>query len=89
LSYCYFDAVGYASDVLVSPSGNYIGLRRSPEFINSDFAPDASTIIGLTILDISSPNNIGVVRCPVRMSATPSQCSTRAFSQTSTITERD
>ncbi len=30
--------------------------------INSDFSPNAGTIIGLTILDIADPNNIGVIR---------------------------
>jgi hypothetical protein len=60
--YCFVDVKGSVSSAFVSPSGNYIGMRRSPEFVSENFAPGGTTISGLTVIDISNPNVIDVVR---------------------------
>jgi hypothetical protein len=60
--YCYVDAEGYSDSSLVSPSGNFVGMRRSPELVNDSMRPNATSIAGLTIVDISNPNDIRAVR---------------------------
>ncbi len=61
-AYGFVDVTGYVSYAFVSPSGNYIGMRRSPEFLNDSFTADATSIAGLMIIDISNPNTPRVVR---------------------------
>jgi hypothetical protein len=60
--YCFVDVAGWSSFAYVSPSGNYIGMRLSPELVNDNFDPDATSIAGLLIVDISNPNTPRVVR---------------------------
>jgi hypothetical protein len=61
-AYCYVDVVGYTSSPVVSPSGNFIGMRRSPELVYDNMRASATSIAGLTIFDIANPNNIRAVR---------------------------
>jgi Tol biopolymer transport system component len=60
--YCFVNVSGFTSLAYVSPSGNYLGMRRSPEVQNDRFGSDANSIAGLTIVDISNPNDIRAVR---------------------------
>ena len=60
--YCYVDMAGFASDVRVSPSGNYISALRSPELLKTIDYAGPNSVVGLVIVDISDVNNIRAVR---------------------------
>ncbi len=61
-SYYWVDIVGYADNALVSPSGNYIALLRSPELVKTPGYAGFDTVVSLVVVDIANPNNPHVVR---------------------------
>jgi hypothetical protein len=55
-SYCFINVVSYVSTALVSPSGNYVAMLRSPELFNALYGSDP--IVGITMVEIGDPSNI-------------------------------
>ncbi len=60
--YCFVDMAGFASDVLVSPSGRFISALRSPELLKTIDYAGPNSEVGLVIVDIADVNNIRAVR---------------------------
>jgi hypothetical protein len=63
--YCYMTVPGYVGGANVSPSGNFIGMLRSPSLVNAAVdgsAPGVENIIGMNIADISNPNTPRLIR---------------------------
>jgi WD40-like Beta Propeller Repeat len=58
----FVDMNGYVGDVRVSPSGNYIAMVRSPEYINTLNLATSENIAGLTVVDISDTSNPRAIR---------------------------
>jgi hypothetical protein len=56
--YCYFTVPGHVSAAFVSPSGNFVSMKRGPSLVNST----AGDVVGLNIVDISDTNNIRMIR---------------------------
>jgi hypothetical protein len=63
--YCFLRVPGFVGRALVSPSGNFIAMQRSPTLANAAIAGAAQGveyIIGLNIADISDPNAPKLIR---------------------------
>lgn len=58
----FVDMNGYVGDARVSPSGNYIAMVRSPEYINTLNLATSENIAGLTVVDISDSRNPRAIR---------------------------
>ena len=57
--YGFVDMEGYTVTAAMSPSGRYIGMRRSPESV---YATGSTTVAGLTIVDIADIDNVRSLR---------------------------
>ena len=63
--YCYITVPGYVGGALVSPSGNFIAMQRSPDIVNAALdgaAQGIENIIGLNVADVSDPNSPRLIR---------------------------
>jgi Tol biopolymer transport system component len=58
----FVDMNGYVVDARVSPSGRYIAMVRSPEYINTLNQADSVNIAGLTMVDISDRSKPTAIR---------------------------